>query len=635
MSTKAEGFLRRWCKLDRLRNPLRAWPLATIAILLVAQDAFGQSEPAVDRLLKPQKLVVEIFHEPGVPRLEVEKVINGTSVSLASLFAAGGIQIEFAYRDVAIPKGGDYKRVQQLQTPSTPSAWYAAIVVAEEDKGGDGILSLMPDSEGRRTAIVYAKPHREMGGEAPGMFLSAAHELTHILNLHHGDWEGTSFTKDSTIEGYSDAKTTRWHLSAASVKHLRHAPDEFVRPGGVAFGVVLAEHSAHHQPTPTETFTVVNSLADIGKRPAVATRVIRPRSLGPVILILSELSDEHTTTRETVKVSLAVEAKDGSLQEIRVTVTAAGSQRELRSLTAPNPDRQNLDLSVPLSPGTNVVTVSAKDEDGHTTEQELTLIREDTPSKLLAVIFGVEKYTNVRPLKHTLNDARGMRDLLLGLGLEKDRMFYKEDPNLTTVRTGLGTWLRQQAGPKDVAVVYFAGHGAAEIDADSKEKDKLSKYLLPVEADLADLYATALPMAEIADLLPKIKARTLIVILDACFSGSAGGRAVVAESNRADSVITRDFLERGTGQGRVILSASGANEAAQEVEELGHGVFTFYLLKGWSGEADSQKDGRVDLLELVHWVSDQVRSKTGGKQTPGIWGEVREPPIIWRREIVK
>ena len=68
---------------------------------------------------------------------------------------------------------------------------------------------------------------------------------------------------------------------------------------------------------------------------------------------------------------------------------------------------------------------------------------------------------------------------------------------------------------------------------------------------------------------------------------------------------------------------------------MGHGVFTYYLLKGWSGEAVSQKDDNVDLMELVHWVSEQVRSKTGGKQTPVLSGEVREPPVLWRRQTVK
>ncbi len=621
--------------MSRLRYLPRRWHIATAAILVFAQDALGQpAPPAVDRLLKPQKLVVEIFQEPGVPKLEVQKVIQGTPVSLASLFAPGGIAIEVAFRNDPIPKGADYKQVQRLQTPSTDAVWYAALLIAEQDKDGMGILSWMPDDK-RRTAVVFAKPSREMGDPALAMFLSAAHELTHILNIHHADWEGTSFTQDSTIEGYSDPKTSRWHLSAASVKHLRHAPDAFVRPGAVTFGVVLPEHAALHQRTPSETYTVVNNVEEAGKQPNAVARVLPPRSLGPTIIIGSDLTDAQTTTRESVTVFVGVQANANPLREILVTVTDANGSRELRRLTAPKPDRQDLNLTVPLSLGMNRVTVSANDDDRYSTEQELTLVREDIAGKLLAVIFGVQQYTNVRPLKHTLNDARGMRDLLLGLGLEKERMFYTEDPNLATVRTGLGTWLRQQAGPKDVAFVYFAGHGAAELDAESDEPDKLSKYLLPVEADLSNLYATALPMSEVADLLRKIKARTLIVILDACFSGSAGGRAVVAASNRADSVIAPNFLVKGTGQGRVILSASGPNEAAQEVDELNHGVFTFYLLEGLSGKADSQPDGQVDLLELVNWVTEQVRGKTGGKQKPGLWGDVREAPVLWRRPPVK
>src|SRR3954464_14955657 len=105
MSTKAERLFRR-------RQP-RTWCLATIALVLVAQDARGQSALAVDRLLKPQKLVVEIFHEPGIQRLELQKVLQGTPVSLASLFAPGGIEITVAYRNDPIPRGVEYERIQQ------------------------------------------------------------------------------------------------------------------------------------------------------------------------------------------------------------------------------------------------------------------------------------------------------------------------------------------------------------------------------------------------------------------------------------------------------------------------------------------------------------------------------------------
>jgi hypothetical protein len=474
-----------WCTLRSLRGAARSGRLAIVALLGLESLAFTQSRtPAIDRLLEPQKLVVEIFRETGISKADVVQALENGPVSLSSIYAPGGIAVELAYRDDAIAKDPDYLEVQKLQTPSTESTWYVGILLAgESTRHGQGILSLMPDSEGRRTAFVYMNASLETKNPAWATFNSVAHELTHLLNLHHSDWEGTSFTQDSTIEGYAQVDSVRWRLSESSVKHLRYAPDAFVRPGGVEFGVVLAEHSSRHQSTPNEVFDVVASLEEVGRRPLAAARTPppppRPRSVGPTIVIGSELTDQQTTTREKVSVFLVVQAMEDSLADIRVSLAGAapGAERELRHLTNPNPDRQNLDLSVQLAPGTNRVIVFARDQSGHTTEESLTLVREDVPGKLLAVVFGVKEYTNVRPLKHSISDARSVRDLLLNLGLEKERLFYEEDPSLTKVRTGLGNWLRQQAGPKDVVFVYFAGHGAAEIDPLADDRDQLSKYL--------------------------------------------------------------------------------------------------------------------------------------------------------------
>jgi len=327
-----------------------------------------------------------------------------------------------------------------------------------------------------------------------------------------------------------------------------------------------------------------------------------------------------------------VQAIGAELADILVTVSGAdGAAQEVNHTRSPHPEQQDLDVKVPLRVGANTISVVARDRDRREARKDVSIVRTDIPGKVLAVVLGVQDYPNVPPLKHSLRDADAFRDRLFcldpGLAAE-ERLFYKENPDLRTLRSSLGTWLRRKAGEKDLVIVYFAGHGAAEPDEESSEPDKLSKYLLPLEADLGDLPATALPMSEILEMLRRVKARTVLVILDTCFSGAAGGRAVTTQSR---SVLDPKFFERNAGRGRVILSASGPNEAARESDARGHGVFTYFLLQALDGKADKDKDGAIPLLELAEWVREEVWNETGKKQKPGFWGELEEPPILWRR----
>ncbi|MGZ3569085.1 MAG: caspase family protein, partial [Thermodesulfobacteriota bacterium] len=75
------------------------------------------------------------------------------------------------------------------------------------------------------------------------------------------------------------------------------------------------------------------------------------------------------------------------------------------------------------------------------------------------------------------------------------------------------------------------------------------------------------------------------------------------------------------GKGRVIITASDANEVSAEKDELKHGVFTYYLLEGLRGKADLDGDGVITIDELYRYVSMKVPPATGQNQHPVLKGE--------------
>jgi uncharacterized caspase-like protein len=77
------------------------------------------------------------------------------------------------------------------------------------------------------------------------------------------------------------------------------------------------------------------------------------------------------------------------------------------------------------------------------------------------------------------------------------------------------------------------------------------------------------------------------------------------------------------GDGIAIISASDEKQLSQEGKEWGggHGVFTYFLLKGLQGDASYNKDGHVTLGELIPYLSEKVRRETKNAQSPTVAGK--------------
>jgi superfamily II DNA/RNA helicase len=96
---------------------------------------------------------------------------------------------------------------------------------------------------------------------------------------------------------------------------------------------------------------------------------------------------------------------------------------------------------------------------------------------------------------------------------------------------------------------------------------------------------------------------------------------------------TDALLDRMAGTGRLILTASTASQPAYEDARLGHGLLTYHLLQALLGPEDVAHEGRINLLDLLRYVTQQVKGSASGtvaaRQEPtlrGQWdGEVSWP----------
>jgi hypothetical protein len=249
-----------------------------------------------------------------------------------------------------------------------------------------------------------------------------------------------------------------------------------------------------------------------------------------------------------------------------------------------------------------------------------------------ALLIGIGAYDDSRipDLKYSPNDARELYEVLTERGgFKKTNVRLLTDgaeaPDLRTINKAF-SWLRRKAARDDLVLVYFSGHGAPETDLSGANKDGLRKYLIPGDAELSDLAATAIDMYEIRRLFRTIEADRVVFFADTCYSGAVGGRTFRRPGMRAIN-LTDEFLNRLTeSKGRIILTASSVNEVAIESDELKHGIFTYYLLEALEGRGgvDMNHDRILSLPEVIRYVQNKVSRKArdlGGLQHPTMKGE--------------
>ncbi len=106
----------------------------------------------------------------------------------------------------------------------------------------------------------------------------------------------------------------------------------------------------------------------------------------------------------------------------------------------------------------------------------------------------------------------------------------------------------------------------------------------------------------------KIKAKSKILLTDACHSGAITPEDTENLNSRFGDLSKSLFS----------LTASRAREQSFEVADLkgGHGVFTYYVVQGMEGAADTSGDGVVTADELAEYVHTQVREYTTNRQNP-------------------
>jgi tetratricopeptide (TPR) repeat protein len=226
-----------------------------------------------------------------------------------------------------------------------------------------------------------------------------------------------------------------------------------------------------------------------------------------------------------------------------------------------------------------------------------------------ALIIGIaayEKLPEKAQLQYSERDAESMYSILISpeggnFKAENVRKLVGPRATLANVRREIEDWLPKVARDDDRVLIYFAGHGFVHNG---------KGYLAPYDIDLKDIAGTGYAMETLGEVVGRrIKAKWKVLLTDSCHSGSITPVADTAAINSTLQGLDRSLFS---------LTASRDREQSFESPDWGggHGIFTYYVVKGLEGSADESRDGVVTADELGEYVRREVRSATSGKQNP-------------------
>lgn len=225
---------------------------------------------------------------------------------------------------------------------------------------------------------------------------------------------------------------------------------------------------------------------------------------------------------------------------------------------------------------------------------------------MFALIIANENYQEVSKVPNALNDGAVFAEYCeKTIGIPRNNIKLVQDATLNRMRRQV-KWLTQvmEAYQGTASVIfYYAGHGIPD-------ESSRAAYLLPVDGYGNDV-STGYSLDEVYAELGQNPAKSVVVLLDACFSGASRDGAMLA-SARGVAIKAKQNAPKGN---MVVMSAAQGDETAYPYKEKEHGMFTYYLLKKLQ-----ESQGDVTFGELADYVTSEVKKQSiiinGKMQTP-------------------
>ena len=241
----------------------------------------------------------------------------------------------------------------------------------------------------------------------------------------------------------------------------------------------------------------------------------------------------------------------------------------------------------------------------------------------VAVIVGNRDYisADVPPVEYAVRDAETVREYLIRMmGFQEENIIFIPNAKKVDFERVFGTkdvfqgklynWVKPDVS--DV-FVYYSGHGAPDPSSNQG-------YFMPTNSDPSYIRIDGYGLDVFYKNLQKLPARSVTVVLDACFSGRSHQGMLV--KNASPMYIDVDMPLKGKPFD--LFTSASKDQIASWYQKGNHSLFTYYFLRALRGEADTNRDRKITLEEMAAFLGEHVpymaRRLYGREQTPLVHG---------------
>ena len=466
-----------------------------------------------------------------------------------------------------------------------------------------------------------------------GIFdVSTGRELARFISFDGADTQLAAASRGLTVETETAATTIEgeW-LSITPDGYYQASPrgDRYinVRVNNTVSGID-AYRSVFYNPD------VVQARLQGSPDPASKANVTIQQAadfIPPTVTIQSPANFSATNTA-TTNLSINITDQSQPIKNVRVFVNGRSVGRNELTVTGEQ-KTVNFSLPVQLDPGDNRIEVVAFN--GYSETRRFVDVTWNAPAgqrpplpNLWILAVGVNSYDNAATprlyghdnLRFTVTDATR---LIESFKTQEGRSYAKVNSLLVTdgtaadIRRSLA--FLDQAGDRDVVLVFIAGHGITDregkfffltkdaVFTDYRlERRNVNGNPVDIPVDIVVDASRAISGDEITAVLEGPGKRLLLI--DACQSGGVDSDRMVRALQESNAYV---------------FAASQGNESSYESPQWGggHGVFTYSILNALKGApaALAQPGNEVRVLSMSGFVRLEVPRQTENRQNPRLY----------------
>jgi len=251
----------------------------------------------------------------------------------------------------------------------------------------------------------------------------------------------------------------------------------------------------------------------------------------------------------------------------------------------------------------------------------------------IAIVIGNKNYENksIPPVKYALQDAAVIKRYLVDtFGFDEANVYLLKDASNVQLTKYFGNdrdykgilFNRVRKDRSDI-FIFYSGHGAP--DTNTKKA-----YLLPVDTDPSVIaltgYALDTLYSNLAKLSAEKNAKSMTVVLDACFSGGSQDGMLIENASPIFIEASAPVLNM---KNAVIFSSSKGNQISSWYPEKNHGLFTYFFLKTVKNAVEEKRQLTAAELEKALLGADSVNDFAWK-----MYNREQEPQVVGDRKIV-